>query len=96
MRYEHCFEKIPKMSHFEKEFSIFIRTFQKLEFSSLKHPKLYMIFSSKLAHNIRNFQTLFYVITDDIALTVIGQFLDFLVESRAKPIVVTENSARLF
>ena len=62
------------MSHFEKEFSIFIRTFQKLEFSSLKHPKLYMIFSSKLAHNIRNFQTLFYVITDDIALTVIGQF----------------------
>ena len=55
-----------------------------------------MILPSKLTHIVCNFKTLFYVITDDIALTVIGQFLDFLVESRAKPIVVTENSARLF
>ena len=82
------------MSHFEKW--IFILTFQILEFSRLKHPKLHMILPSKLTHIVCNFKTLFYVITDDIALTVIGQFLDFLVESRAKPIVVTENSARLF
>ena len=94
MRSKHCLEKLPKMSHFEKW--IFILTFQILEFSRLKHPKLHMILPSKLTHIVCNFKTLFYVITDDIALTVIGQFSDFLVESRAKPIVVTENSARLF
>ena len=61
-----------------------------------KTSKITHDFAVKITHIVCNFKTLFYVITDDIALTVIGQFLDFLVESRAKPIVVTENSARLF